>query len=178
MSNKRELKREILVMLFYCQIVRKWLHCTYCELDVITAFLHRFFIIWWWLFVFYRNVPVGSWTRKLSRPFTHSSSLKEVQVVSYKSLSALTGLTLCFHISSEFICSSVSSACEEWSVWHQIEVDNANSHLALFVVCSQMPPCTHTSCSMHSTWTEAAPSGLRWFDWGLLTPFYYWVVTC
>lgn len=32
------------------------------------------------LFSFNRNVPVGLWMRKLSKTFTHSSSLKEVRI--------------------------------------------------------------------------------------------------
>lgn len=78
-------------------VCKKWLHCTYCEQDVMTAFLLHHSSSWWWcLSVFDRNVPVGSWTRKLSRPFTHSSSLKEVKW-----------------------CHTKASACKEWSVWNQ-----------------------------------------------------------
>lgn len=37
-----------------------------------------------------------------------------------------------------------------------------NSHHAFLTTCPQMRPCTPTSCSTRSTWTEVAPSVLRW----------------
>lgn len=54
---------------------------------------------------FNRNVPAGSWMRKLSRLFTHSSSLKEVQYVNECKLVFFL-VELC-----SFIFNSVTSAC-------------------------------------------------------------------
>lgn len=107
--------------LLLCPLVATSPHCGQEREILVVVLFYCQFAGWWCLSAFDRNVPAGSWTRKLSRPFTHSSSLKEVQVVSYKSSSVLAGLPLCFHhISFEFICSSLSSACKAWSVWSQI----------------------------------------------------------